>query len=60
MGRVVSSESDGWTPNADTLAKRKFKLTPWGWFPEEDGFGACKSPRLASKLICQTNEYFDG
>ena len=27
MGRVVSSESDGWTPNASRLAKRKFKLT---------------------------------
>jgi hypothetical protein len=43
MGRVVSSESDGWTPNPDVMAKRKFKLTPWGWFPEDDGFGPCKS-----------------
>jgi hypothetical protein len=43
MGRVVSSESDGWSPNPDTMAPRKFKLTPWGWFPEDDGFGPCKS-----------------
>jgi hypothetical protein len=42
MGRVVSSESDGWTPNPDVMAPRKFKLTPWGWFPEDDGFGPCK------------------
>jgi hypothetical protein len=47
MGRVVSSESDGWSPNPDVMAPRKFKLTPWGWFPEDDGFGACKSiPRF--------------
>jgi hypothetical protein len=43
MGRVVSSESDGWTPNPGIMAPRKFKLTPWGWFPEDDGFGPCKS-----------------
>jgi hypothetical protein len=42
MGRVVSSESGGWTPNPDTMAPRKFKLTKWGWFPEDDGFGPCK------------------
>mmetsp|Transcript_32619 Transcript_32619/g.37360 ORF Transcript_32619/g.37360 Transcript_32619/m.37360 type:complete len:235 (-) Transcript_32619:959-1663(-) len=45
MGRVVSSESDGWTPNPDSMAPRKFKLTPWGWFPEDDGFGPCKRER---------------
>jgi hypothetical protein len=43
MGRVVSSESDGWTPNPGIMAPRKFTLTPWGWFPEDDGFGPCKS-----------------
>jgi hypothetical protein len=43
MGRIVSSESpEGWTPNPDVMAPRKFQLTPWGWFPEDDGFGACK------------------
>lgn len=42
MGRVVSSESEGWTPNPDVMAPRKFKLTPWGWFPEDDAFGPCK------------------
>lgn len=26
MGRIVSSESDGWTPNPDVMAPRKFKL----------------------------------
>jgi len=45
MGRVVSSESEGWTPNPDSMAPRKFKLTPWGWFPEDDGFGPCKKER---------------
>lgn len=40
MGRVVSSESDGWTPRPDYLAKRKFIPTRYGWFPQEDGFGA--------------------
>ena len=57
MGRVVSSESDGWTPNADTLAKRKFKLTPWGWFPEEDGFGACKSLWLCLSTMLNTRAH---
>ena len=43
MGQVVSSES-GFSPNPEIMAPRKFKLTPWGWFPEDDGFGAgrCK------------------
>jgi hypothetical protein len=43
MGKVVSSESDGWSPRPDYLAKRKFKATKWGWFPVEDGFGARES-----------------
>ena len=45
MGRVVSSESDGWSPNPGVMAPRKFKLTPWGYFPEDDGFGPCKFER---------------
>jgi hypothetical protein len=40
MGKIVSSESEGWTPRPDYLAKRKFVPTQWGWFPEKDGFGA--------------------
>lgn len=40
MGKIVSSESEGWTPRPDYLAKRKFVPTKWGWFPEKDGFGA--------------------
>ena len=40
MGKVVSSESDGWTPRPDYLAKRKFVPTKAGWFPVDDGFGA--------------------
>jgi len=46
MGRVVSSESDGWSPNPEIMAPRKFTLTKWGWFPEDDGFGACKFVRV--------------
>jgi hypothetical protein len=48
MGKVVSSESDGWTPRPDYLAKRKFKATKWGWFPVEDGFGARESMKTVS------------
>ena len=59
MGRVVSSESDGWSPNPGVMAPRKFKLTEWGYFPEDDGFGPCKfcrkylvsTPRLIILLI---------
>jgi hypothetical protein len=48
MGKVVSSryrngeedeEDEGWSPNPEFLAKRKWKLTKYGWFPEEDAFG---------------------
>jgi len=42
MGKIVSSESDGWSPNPEFLAKRKWKLTEWGWFPAEDAFGGGK------------------
>jgi len=38
MGKIVSSES-GWSPNPEYFAKRKFKKTKYGWFPEEDAFG---------------------
>ena len=55
MGRVVSSESGGWTPNPDTMAPRKFKLTKWGWFPEDDGFGPCKC--LLRRLKYQVTHY---
>jgi len=43
MGKVVSSESEGWTPRPGYLAPRKFVPTKWGWFPKEDGFGARES-----------------
>mmetsp|Transcript_21049 Transcript_21049/g.58527 ORF Transcript_21049/g.58527 Transcript_21049/m.58527 type:complete len:348 (-) Transcript_21049:1011-2054(-) len=46
MGRVVSSESDGWSPNPGVMAPRKFKLTPWGYFPEDDGFGPSGKPAI--------------
>ena len=45
MGKVVSStyrdggEEEGWSPNPEFLARRKWKLTQYGWFPEEDAFG---------------------
>ena len=40
MGKIVSSESEGWTPRPDYLAKRRFVPTKFGWFPQKDGFGA--------------------
>jgi hypothetical protein len=40
MGKVVTSESDGWSPRPNYLAKRKFVATKYGWFPMADGFGA--------------------
>jgi len=46
MGRVVSSESEGWSPNPGVMAPRKFKLTPWGYFPEDDGFGPSGKPAI--------------
>mmetsp|Transcript_12829 Transcript_12829/g.29860 ORF Transcript_12829/g.29860 Transcript_12829/m.29860 type:complete len:176 (+) Transcript_12829:3-530(+) len=39
MGKIVTSESDGWSPNPEFLAKRQWKRTKWGWFPAEDAFG---------------------
>jgi hypothetical protein len=53
MGRVVSSESVGWTPNPDVMAPRKFQLTPWGWFPEDDGFGPCKMDDSSAGMLPQ-------
>jgi len=38
MGKVVSSELDGWTPNAVAYAKRQFIKTKYGWFPKDDGW----------------------
>jgi len=40
MGKVVSSESEGWTPKPDLLARRKFVKTTAGWLPIDDGWGA--------------------
>ena len=41
MGKIVSSESTGWTPKPDLLARRQFVQTPAGqWVPVEDGWGA--------------------
>lgn len=41
LGKVVSSESDGWTPRPDYLARRKFVQTAEGtWLPRDDGWGA--------------------
>lgn len=57
MGRVVSSESDGWTPNPDVMAPRKFKLTPWGWFPEDDGFGPCKQMNGGGSVVGSVGIY---
>ena len=39
MGKIVSSESDGWSPNPEYFSRRKFKKTKYGWFPVEDAFG---------------------
>jgi hypothetical protein len=41
LGKIVTSESDGWTPRPEFLAKRKYVQTRDGtWFPMSDGFGA--------------------
>lgn len=39
MGKIVSSESDGWSPDPEFLGKRKWKMTKFGWFPVEDAYG---------------------
>ena len=51
MGKIVSSESKGWTPRPDYLAKRKFVPTKFGWFPQKDGFGARECSADCNKLI---------
>ena len=40
MGKIVSSESDGWSPNPEFLGKRKYQKTKYGWFPVDDAYGA--------------------
>eukprot|EP00546_Thalassionema_frauenfeldii_P014830 CAMPEP_0178908386 /NCGR_PEP_ID=MMETSP0786-20121207/7895_1 /TAXON_ID=186022 /ORGANISM="Thalassionema frauenfeldii, Strain CCMP 1798" /LENGTH=314 /DNA_ID=CAMNT_0020580285 /DNA_START=97 /DNA_END=1041 /DNA_ORIENTATION=+ len=74
MGKVVSStyrngseEDEGWSPNPEFLAKRKWKLTKYGWFPEEDAFGGAGKPAIGGpwSLIdldgnLVTNKTFEG
>lgn len=43
MGKIVSSESDGWSPDPEFLGKRKWKKTKFGWFPEDDAYGGGES-----------------
>jgi hypothetical protein len=50
MGKIVSSESDGWSPNPEFLAKRQWKLTKWGWFPAEDVWGGGEWETDAERL----------
>jgi len=54
MGKIVSSES-GWSPNPEFFAKRKFKKTKYGWFPEEDAFGG---GTLVHSCKTRTSPYF--
>ena len=43
IGKVVTSESDGWSPDRENYSPRKFTLTPEGkWMPEEDQWGGCE------------------
>jgi len=72
MGKIVSSESsfeasEGWSPRPEFLAKRKFVATKWGWFPEEDAFGAPGKPAIGGpwSLVdldgnLVTNKSFEG
>jgi hypothetical protein len=40
IGKIVTSESAGWTPDPANYAPRKFKLSSEGkWMPEEDQWG---------------------
>jgi hypothetical protein len=46
MGKIVSStyrngggEEEGWSPNPEIFAKKKWLRTKYGWFPEKDAFG---------------------
>lgn len=60
MGKIVSSES-GWSPNPEYFARRKFKKTKYGWFPEEDAFGGGESlffVLLIVYLLCSWLLYF--
>jgi len=46
LGQVVSSESDGWTPNPLAYAKRQFVKTKYGWFPKDDGWEGAGKPAI--------------
>jgi len=44
VGKIVTSESDGWTPDKENFAPRKFYQTEDGkWFPKTDQWGGCES-----------------
>lgn len=64
MGKVVSSRyrtgegDDEWSPNPEFLAKRKWKLTKFGWFPEEDAFGGGESTLLQSGMMLSYEVHF--
>jgi hypothetical protein len=38
VGKIVSSESDGWSPDDANFGRRKFVKTKYGWFPIKDGY----------------------
>jgi len=47
VGKIVTSESAGWTPDRENYAPRKFKLLPDGkWMPEEDHWGGTGKPAI--------------
>jgi len=58
LGKVVSSESDGWTPDSRVWRPRKFKETKFGWFPEDDTFGPRESKKLKKKFVIQALSNF--
>jgi hypothetical protein len=36
IGKIVSSESDGWSPDSSMFSKRKFVKTERGWWPVDN------------------------
>jgi len=39
LGKIVTSESEGWTPDSNNWKPLKYEWNGRGWYPEETSFG---------------------
>jgi hypothetical protein len=53
IGKIVTSESDGWSPDKENFAPRKFYQTEDGkWLPRRDQWGGCEFVYPAVCFTC--------